>query len=379
MMSTERPLQILIVGASGVFGSRLAKLASRERGIRLTLGGRRREPLQALAAELGNCEVQIIDRDQVDRRQIEEFDFVIDCAGPFQESRTRLIEQCIAAGVDYADLADGREFVCSIDRFDVAAKRAGTAVISGVSSIPALSHAVLDALTAHWRRVDEIRIGIFPGNRAPRGRSVVEAILSYVGKPVRVFADRRWRTVPGWSLTDRVDCGPAGKRWASVCDTPEQELLVRRYRPTGSAEFVAGLELPVLHLGLWLLSFPVRWGWIKSLRPWSGALLRIARALRSLGSDRGAMIVEVTGLSPAGEPGAAKWTLDATTNLGPFVPVIPAWALIRRLRDGWRPEPGAYPCSGFLKLEDLESRLEALGIGFAKVPAASPSLRAAAA
>ena len=91
------------------------------------------------------------------------------------------------------------------------------------------------------------------------------------------------------------------------------------------------------------------------------------------------MIVDVTGLSPAGEPVAAKWTLDATTNLGPFVPVIPAWALIRRLRDGWRPEPGAYPCSGFLKLEELESRLEALGIGFAKVPAASPSLRAAAA
>jgi hypothetical protein len=105
--------------------------------------------------------------------------------------------------------------------------------------------------------------------------------LSYVGKPVRVFMDREWRTLPGWSLRDRADCGPAGKRWASVCDTPEQELLVRRYRPTGSAEFVAGLELPVLHLGLWLLAFPVRWGWIKSLRPWSGALLRIAQVLRS--------------------------------------------------------------------------------------------------
>jgi len=378
MMSTERPLRVLIVGASGVFGSRLARLASRERGVRLTLGGRRREPLDALAAELGNCAVQIIDRDQVEREQIEEFDFVIDCAGPFQESRTGLIEQCIAARVGYADLADGREFVCSIGRFDIAAKHAGIGVISGVSSIPALSHAVLDSMTAGWRRVDEIRIGIFPGNRAPRGRSVVEGILSYVGKPVRVFIDREWRTLPGWSLRDRADCGPAGKRWASVCDTPEQELLVRRYRPTGSAEFVAGLELPVLHLGLWLLAFPVRWGWIKSLRPWSGALLRIAQVLRPLGTDRGAMIVEVAGIGPAGEAAASKWTLDATANLGPFVPVIPAWALIRRLRDGWRPLPGACPCSGILNLDELELLLDSLAVSVTRIPQLAPSPRAAA-
>ena len=323
--------------------------------------------------------MRVVDRDRVDSGQLVEFDLVIDCAGPFQGSHTRLIEQCIAAGVHYADLADGREFVCSIERFDEAAKRAGIAVVSGVSSIPALSHAVLDSMTAGWYRVDDIRIGIFPGNRAPRGRSVVEAILSYAGKPIRVFVDRQWRILPGWSLSGRVDCGPAGKRWASACDTPEQQLLVQRYRPTISAQFVAGLELPVLHLGLWLLSIPVRWGWIKSLRPWSGILLRIAQAFRPFGSDRGAMVVEVTGIGPAGAPIAGKWTLDAPANLGPLVPAIPAWALIRRFSDGWRPEPGAYPSSGLLNLDELEILLDALGIGVTMVPAAPASLRAAAA
>src|SRR5205085_7239609 len=210
------------------------------------------------------------------------------------------------------DLADSRDFVCGIERFDLAAKHAGIAIISGASSIPALSHAVLDSLTAGWRRIDTIRVGIFPGNRAPRGRSVVEAILSYVGKPVRVFSGGGWRDQPGWALHGRIDCGPAGKRWASVCDTPEQDLLVRRYRPTQSAEFVAGLELPVLHLGLWLLSLPVRWGWPRSLQPAAGALLWIARQLRRFGSDRGAMIVEAEGQGPSGNPVSARWTLDAT-------------------------------------------------------------------
>lgn len=375
-MSVERAFRVLIVGASGVFGSRLAQLAAREPGVGLTLGGRRRAPLDKLAAELG-CGVLPIDRDRVEVAALAAFDLVVDCAGPFQDSRTNLVEQCIAGGVDYLDLADGRDFVCSIDRFDAAARRSGISVVSGASSIPALSHAVLDSLTAGWRQVESIQVGIFPGNRAPRGRSVVEAILSYVGKPVRVFRDGGWRDIAGWALHGRVDCGPAGKRWASVCDTPEQGLLVRRYRPSRSAEFVAGLELPLLHLGLWLLSFPVRWKWVASLRPWSAVLLSIAERLRPLGSDRGAMIVEARGLGARGEPVSATWMLDATTNLGPLVPIVPALALIRRLRDGWRPKPGAYPSSGVLTLDELESLLDELGIGHSRAPAA-PALRVAA-
>jgi hypothetical protein len=377
-MSIERLIEVLIVGASGVFGSRLARLASREHGIRLTLGGRRRAPLDALAAELSDCAVQVVDRDQVSAEEIDKFNLVIDCAGPFQGSQTRLVEQCLAAGIDYVDLADARDFVCSVGRFDDAAKRSGVAIISGASSIPALSHAVLDAMTAGWRQVEVIRIGIFPGNRAPRGRSVVEAILSYVGKPVRVFSNGQWQNRPGWSLHGRMDCGPAGKRWASVCDTPEPELLVRRYQPTRSADFVAGIELPLLHLGLWLLSFLVRWRWIKSLRPWSGALLRIAEAMRPFGSDRGAMVVEASGLDSTGQKIAAEWRLDAAANLGPFVPVVPALALLQRMRDGRKPEPGAYPCSGVLGLDELEGLLHSLGIRTTTIrPAVSP-LRAAA-
>ena len=380
MMSNKTPLSVLIVGGSGVFGSRLARLFADEAGVRLTLGGRRPEPLEALADEFGCGAVQIIDRDRVTASELQRFDLVVDCAGPFQGSATNLIDQCIAARVDYLDLADGREWVGSIDRFDPAAKGAGIAIVTGASSIPALSHAVLDRLTSDWSRIDTIRVGIFPGNRAPRGRSVVEAILSYVGHPVRTFCGGRWADVPGWALQGRVDCGPAGKRWASVCDTPEQDLLVRRYQPTMSGQFVAGLELPLLHLGLWLLSWPVRWGLIRSLRPAGGVLLWIAQRLRPFGSDRGAMIVEASGLGADGKAVAASWHLDATGNRGPYVPVIAAQAMIRRMADGSRPPRGAYPCSGLIPLDEFVPLLDALGIAHTTVPAkhSPPPLSAAA-
>lgn len=370
-------MRVLIIGATGVFGSRLARLASRENGVRLTLGGRRQLPLEALSAEVGG-RVTIVDRDDITARDVRGYDLVIDCAGPFQGSHARVIEACIAARVNCVDLADSREFVCTIGRFDEAAKRAGIAVISGASSIPALSHAVLDRLTHSWHAVEDICVGIFPGNRAPRGRSVVEAILSYVGKPVPVFRDGEWRGVPGWALHGRVDCGGVGKRWASVCDTPEQQLLAERYKPRRSAEFVAGLELPLLHLGLWVLSFAVRWGWLPSLRPWSWLLLWIARQLRPFGSDRGAMIVEARGEDAGHRPVSAKWTLEATASLGPFVPVLAPVALIRRMRDGWKPEPGARACVGDLTLTEFEVLLDKIGIGHScSAPPLMP-LRAAA-
>jgi len=59
------------------------------------------------------------------------------------------------------------------------------------------------------------------------------------------------------------------------------------------------------------------------------------------------------------------------------VPVIPALALIRRLRDGWKPEPGAYPCSGFLNLNELERLLDELGIGHSATAEAADLLLAA--
>lgn len=377
-MSNRSPIDVLIVGGSGVFGSRLARLASHDTRIRLTIAGRRIEPLTALAAEIGGCRIREFDRDQATPAQVADFDLVIDCAGPFQGSHTQLIEACIEAGVDYVDLADGRDFVCSIDAFDRRAKQARMAVISGASSIPALCHAVLDRLTTGWRNIDAIRVGIFPGNRAPRGRSVVEGILSYVGKPVHVFMDGRWALVPGWALQGRLDCGAAGRRWASVCDTPEQQLLVDRYRPTQSAEFVAGLELSILHLGLWLLSFAVRWGWIGTLRPFAGALLWIAMQLQPFGTDRGAMIVEARGRHATGHDADAKWYLEATANLGPYVPVLAALALIRRVRDGRMPEHGAYPCSGIVTLAEFESLLDEVGIRYSATSFAPERLKDAA-
>jgi hypothetical protein len=362
---TALPLLVLLVGAAGTFGRRLAEGLAAEPGIRLVLAGRRRGPLERLRWKLGGApEIRVLDRDRVtpeDLRQLRAA-VVIDAAGPFQDSRTALLEAAIDAGCHYVDLADGRVFVSNIRRFGAAAQRANVAVLSGVSSTPALSHAVLDRLTEDWRRIDTLRVAISPGNRAPRGLSVVRAILSWAGRPVHVFRDGGWTTAPGWSGTCRIDIPGLGARLAALCETPDLDLMVERYQPRVAAEFLAGLELGILHHGLALATLPVRRGWLPSLLPLSRPLRFLAALFRPFGSDRGGMVVEAAGRNDNDRPVMARWSLVAESGKGPYVPTLAALALIRRIRDGRLAFRGAGPCTGILTPEDFETDFARLGI-----------------
>lgn len=357
------PIMVLVIGATGVFGSRLVERAAREPGVRLILSGRHRATLEELARRVApDADIRPLDRDAITPADLAGADLVIDAAGPFQASHDRVIRAAIDAGIAYVDLADGRDFVAAIGRHDAAARDAGIAVTTGASSVPALSHAVVRALTRGWTGIDHIRVGIFPGNRAPRGLSVVQAILSWAGRPVRVWIDGRWQSRPGWGSTRLWRMVDGTHRWASVCDTPDQDLLVARFAPRRSAEFFAGMELSLLHLGLALLLVPVRVRLIGSLRPAAAPLLWMARQLVRFGSDRGYMEVRVSGEDASGAPATRRWTLAADGNRGPFVPVLAALALIRRYRDGHPPAPGARACTDDLALDDFAGDFAELGI-----------------
>jgi saccharopine dehydrogenase-like NADP-dependent oxidoreductase len=362
---TAGGLRVLLVGATGVFGSRLAQGLVREPGIALILAGRTLPALEKLGTKLGGApETVVFDRDRATAGRLRRLraDIVIDAAGPFRSGHTRLIEAAIEAGCHYLDLADGRAFVAEVGCFDQAARERGVAVLAGASTTPALSHAVLDRITGGWRRIDAIRVAISPGNRAPRGLSVVRAILSYAGRPVRLFRGGDWTSAPGWGLTHRIAFPGLGRRTASLCDTPDLDLLVERYRPRESAEFFAGLELPVLHYGLVLASLAVRARIIGSLAPFARPLRFLAALFEPLGSDRGGMVVEVRGADSDRSPVTATWSLVARAGMGPYVPTLAALALVRRLRDGTLGFRGAGPCVGHLTLDDFDADFERLGI-----------------
>ena len=78
---------------------------------------------------------------------------------------------------------------------------------------------------------------------------------------------RRWTMAraAGLGMLMRKSMPGIGKRWLSLCETPDLDLLHARFAPRRSAVFRAGLELSILHLGLSAASFLVRLGLMRSL------------------------------------------------------------------------------------------------------------------
>lgn len=251
-----------------------------------------------------------------------------------------------------------------IGRLDAQARAAGLAVVSGASSVPALSGAAADLLAQGLARVDEIDIGISPGNRTERGLSTVQAILGYCGRPLPGAP-----TTHGWCGTRHHDYpSPVGRRLLSPCDVPDLVLLPERFAGRPAVRFGAGLELRFLHRGMNMMADLTRRGWVRDWSRHATLLKRAADLFRHLGSDAGAMHVTLSGTTPQGQPRRRTWQLLATDGDGPFVPTLAAVALLHRLQRAHADSTslaalaGARPCLGLLALGDFEQAAMGLHI-----------------
>jgi hypothetical protein len=349
---------VLVVGGSGAFGGRLVDGLIATTDFAVVIGGRNLDRATARAVSLGSrARAALLDTATVTANELRATGafVVVDAAGPFQGAGYGLARAAIAAGMHYVDLADARDFVAGFGALDDEACAAGVVALTGASSTPALSHAVLDRLTHGWRRIDRVEIAISPGNRnSPRGLSVIRAILSYAGRPVRVFADGAWTVQAGWGRPIRREMPGLGKRWLSLCETPDLDLVPARFAPREAAIFRAGLELPPMHLGLYAAGLLVRLRLLRSLTPLARPFRWIAERLKGFGSDRGGMLVEVAGIDAEGCPACAAWSLVAEAGDGPDIPTLPALAVIRALADGHLAPAGARPCVGVLELAAIE-------------------------
>jgi hypothetical protein len=351
---------VLVVGATGAFGERLAEGLIRS-GFAVVGAARNATRLDDVARRLGRgFAVEQLDRSKIDAAGLQQLRgrwpglfAVADASGPFQTSDYRLPRAAIGAGLHYVDLADARAFVSGSRVLDEEARAANVAVLAGASSTPALSHAVLDTLVLGSRKVIGIEVSIAPGNRAPRGPSTVHAVLSTVGQPIRVYRGARWVEEVGWGLNKTIELPGVGDRRVGLCETSDLDLLVERYNPSADAIFRAGLELRVLHQGVAALGWLVRFGILKSLAALTRPLRALAELFKPFGTDRGGMRVDILLENDAGQLLRRVWTLAADAGDGLYVPTLPALTALKMLATGsleWR---GAGPCAGVIPYDAI--------------------------
>jgi saccharopine dehydrogenase-like NADP-dependent oxidoreductase len=351
--------RVLVVGGYGVFGSKLCDLLVRD-GHDVIVAGRNAGKAKALATQLG-CTAARIDTSG-DLTPITQLapDVLVDAAGPFHsygDDPYRLVQFCLESAVHYLDLSDDAPFSTGITALDDLAIAKGCFAISGASSVPGLSSAVVNALSNDMDRIDVIESAILPGNRAPRGYSVIASILNQMGRPMRLWRGGAWREAPTWSSRRTYDLDAGTRRAARMISVPDLTLFPAAFGAR-SVLFRAGLELPVMNAGLRLFGALRRVGLVSANPFWVRAMQWMADRLEPLGTDRGGMIVDVTG-TVRGDPIRRRWRLLVEEGDGPFIPTIAVRTL---LRDFTRIAPGARACVAAFPLDQAEDAMQDLKV-----------------
>jgi saccharopine dehydrogenase-like NADP-dependent oxidoreductase len=364
-------MKVLILGGYGTFGRRLVELLRDQSDLTILIAGRSQTKAVKMVAEYNGTSHLIAA--PMDRADIAIHlpnlnpDLVVDVSGPFQgygDAPYVVPQACIAAGVHYIDLADGSDFVEGISTLYQSAMDANVFAISGCSTCPALTTAVLDEMVDDFE-IQSIRAGIAPSPHAGLGLSVMRAVLGYAGKHIKIWRGGTFTTALGIAESMRYRIAPHGylpldNLQFSLVDVPDLRLLQTRFPTLQNIWFGAGPTPIIFHRALNLLS-KVRGALRLPALTFMAPFFHWVLNTFGWGADRGGMFVHATGIKN-NTPHIKSWHIVAEGDDGPFIPAIPASIIIQKMLIGTLPERGAYSAMGVVSLADYETAFAGLNI-----------------
>jgi len=228
-MSTERPFDVVVFGASGVTGRQVASyLAERaaEVGARWAVAGRDRAKVERALAEVGVSAPEVLVADLADAESLAAMAssarVVLNLVGPYTRLGRPVIEACVAGGAHYVDLTGEIPFVRRmIEAFHGPAREAGVKVVQvcGFEALPPDLAVALAAETARSRWNEplaeaDLTLTVQPPPGLPRASDVISGGTAQTIAEVTLDDDSR-------SVTDP----------AALVDDPARAEEVRRRSP----------------------------------------------------------------------------------------------------------------------------------------------------
>ena len=364
--------RILIIGGYGNFGSYISKTLAQENNITAIIAGRSIEKAQRFintieAANTPEAVALDITQNLDEALQTIKPDIVIHTSGPFQGQSYDVAGSCINAGVHYIDLADARNFVAGIVALNGTAKKNKVLAVSGASSVPCLTSALVDYYLPKFKTLESLDYGITTAQKTNRGLATTAAILGYCGRPFKTLISGQKKNVYGWQSLHTRKYHALGWRLLGNCDVPDLELFPERYPTLKGIRFYAGLEIPFIHMGLWALSGLVRIGLIRNLPAFAPFLLKSSFYFDWAGSDVSGFHMEISGKDESSAYKTITFELTARSGHGPYIPCMPAILLAIKLAGGEITMTGATPCIGLITRDEYLSALKDLDIEWTEV------------
>jgi NAD(P)-dependent dehydrogenase (short-subunit alcohol dehydrogenase family) len=363
--------KIVVIGATGHFGGRICRRIVGEKNTELVVTSRSDARARLFADELRELDPDATVHAASLNQSSPDFesalnilrpDIVVHTAGPYQDQDYRVAKACIDCGSHYIDLADGREFVQEFETLHREAKERGVLLVSGASTLPGLSSAVVDLLKDRFDLIRDIEISIAPAHQTPRGVSTIAAVLSYCGKPFKVLLNGDWVTMHGWQNMKTQRYPQLGLRISAACDVPDLGLLPNYVAGSTTVTFHAALEARWEQAALWFMGWLTRLRIVKNWNRLVPAFRWMSGRLIGLGSDTGGMHVKLSGIGRDQNAKSVTWFLMARQNHGPEIPCCPALILTRKLASDQISVRGAFPCLGMITMAEFDHEVSDLDI-----------------
>eukprot|EP00658_Telonema_sp_P-2_P022698 TRINITY_DN19079_c0_g1_i2.p3 TRINITY_DN19079_c0_g1~~TRINITY_DN19079_c0_g1_i2.p3 ORF type:complete len:177 (+),score=44.86 TRINITY_DN19079_c0_g1_i2:169-699(+) len=164
--------EMCIRDSTGTYGRRIVGHLLRDKAVNVCAAGRSLRRLQQLGASLAAPDMATCVLDAGCAKSLrhalesEQPAVVISTAGPFQDESDFLVARsCIAHGVHYMDIADDSRFVTRFGKaLDGEARERGVVALTGCSTVPSLTAAVMDAHVDEFDDFEAVHVAISPGD-----------------------------------------------------------------------------------------------------------------------------------------------------------------------------------------------------------------------
>ena len=362
-------MDILIIGGYGTFGFNIAQGLMNEEHATLILAGRNLAKAQAATRKLqGRAAIRAlrIDRTQDLAPQISTPpDIIIDASGPFQNyagHQNPVITYALEQACHYLDLADSLDFVEHIYSYDASAKAKGITMLSGLSTYPVLTGAVVKAMEADIGPLTHLMSGIAPSPHAIMGENVIRAIASYAGKKhVGALQNNHFIHTHGLTQTRRdTICvegeTPLANLLFSNVEGPDAGILPRHFPALENIKSFAAPKPEVLHRLLIILSRLVKSNILPGVTRLA-SLMHSAQRYIKFGEHRGGMIIQ-----GSNERQRLSWHMIAEGDDGPKIPALACIIMVRKWLRNEDFAAGARDGVNDISLHDYDAEFAPLNI-----------------
>lgn len=247
----------MIYGANGYSGALIAQEAVK-RGYTPVLAGRRADNIAPLAAQLG-LEYQIFGLDDTAQlqQQLQGFQLVMHCAGPFSATAAPMMQACIAAGAHYLDITGEISVFEHAQSLQAQAKQAGVVICSGVGFDVIPTDCVAAALKATMPDATHLALGFDSSSSLSPGTA--KTSIEGMAQGGKIRRNGKITTVPLAYRVRHIDFGNGEKSamtipWGDVATAyyttgiPNIEVYIPSPMPLIYGAKLANLVRPLLGL-----------------------------------------------------------------------------------------------------------------------------------